>query len=381
MAKDTTHSAAADTGPDMLQVIGDLWTQGVGALDWQRIGVAVGIIAAAIVLRGGLAWALLRPLARYPAIRASLRRPARLLLPLIGMLVVQQGVLRNPYLRDIVADMARSLVVFIIFWAFYQVAAPLLARLSRRWPGFSDEMLGLATAGARVVIVGLGASSILEVWGVHVGAILAGFGLMGAAVALGAQDLFKNLIGGLFIIAERRFGIGDWIAAEGVAEGVVEVIGLRTTRLRQFDSSPIYVPNSQLSDNPVVNYQKMLYRRINWEVGVPYNSTTQQMQQLRDAVQEYLQNSPDFVQPPEAPIHVRINQLADSSINLLVYCFIRTDIDTDWRVIQEALALFINDKANEIGTGLAFPSQSLYVETLPQDLLDRLGAKAEASQS
>ena len=74
-------------------------------------------------------------------------------------------------------------------------------------------------------------------------------GLVGAAVALGAQDLFKNLIAGIFIIGEQRFQTGDWISVDGIVEGTIEFIGLRTTKVRRFDMAPVFVPNSKLADN------------------------------------------------------------------------------------------------------------------------------------
>ena len=66
---------------------------------------------------------------------------------------------------------------------------------------------------------------------------IAGLGLFGVAVALGAQDLFKNLISGILVLVERRFQVGDWIFVEGVIEGTVESIGFRSTVVRRFDKS------------------------------------------------------------------------------------------------------------------------------------------------
>ena len=126
-----------------------------------------------------------------------------------------------------------------------------------------------------------GAMAILEIWGIAVGPLLAGLGLFGAAVALGAQDLFKNLIGGMTIIAEKRFQPGEWIRVDGVVEGVVEDIGFRSTKVRRFDKAPVHVPNAALSDAVVTNFSRMTHRRIKWKIGVVYNSTVEQLQIIR----------------------------------------------------------------------------------------------------
>ena len=86
----------------------------------------------------------------------------------------------------------------------------------------------------------LGTVAILELWGIRVGPVIAGLGLFGVAVALGAQDLFKNLISGIMILMEKRFTVGDVILVSGEVEGVVEQIGFRSTLVRRFDFNSSY---------------------------------------------------------------------------------------------------------------------------------------------
>ena len=88
---------------------------------------------------------------------------------------------------------------------------------------------------------------------IKIGPIIAGLGLFGVAVALGAQDLFKNLISGILVLVEKRFKVGDWIYLEGVIEGTVENIGFRSTVIRKFDKSLAIIPNFQFEENAVTN--------------------------------------------------------------------------------------------------------------------------------
>ncbi|MEX0837899.1 MAG: mechanosensitive ion channel family protein, partial [Parvibaculum sp.] len=220
-------------------------------------------------------------------------------------------------------------------------------------------------AGAKTAVVLIAGATILQTWGIQVAPIIAGLGLFGVAVALGAQDLFKNLIGGMSILIERRFGIGDWIKVDGVVEGTVEKIGFRSTHVRQFDKAPVFVPNQQLSDNAVTNYSAMTYRRISWLIGVEYRTTHEQLRQICDGIERYLNSTDDFAKPPSAHIFVRVDSFGASSIDILVYCFTTTTVWGEWLAVKEALAYRIKQIVEGAGTGFAFPSRSIYVETLP----------------
>jgi MscS family membrane protein len=358
---------------DFWNSVRQIWIDGIGGVDVPRMAIALAILVAALILRRPVASLVLRLLRRALrgkdaaiAVVDAMHPPAQVLAPLIGLVIVNEFVLDKARLQVIGRDLARTLVVLALFWAIYLAVAPLLRRLERRSGMINASMLGVAVAGLHVVVLALGAAAILDVWGIKVGPILAGFGLVGAAVALGAQDVFKNLIGGIFIIIEDRFQNGDWIASDGVCEGTVEAIGLRTTRVRQFDLSPIYVPNAQLSDTAVVNYSRMTYRRISWTVGLTYDTDLAALKQVRDGLDAYIRGCADFVDNADAPVFVRVDDLGDSAINMMVYCFTKSTDWGEWLAVKERLAVKIVEIAAGAGAGLAFPSQSLYVETLPK---------------
>ncbi|MHC6153972.1 mechanosensitive ion channel family protein [Bradyrhizobium elkanii] len=286
----------------------------------------------------------------------------------LAILIIGEFILTNQRLKDGLLQIDQSLIAFTIFWALFEVIGPLCAVLDGRTPIFSKAMIGWTVRVGRAIIVALGATAVLEVWGIHVGPVLASFGLVGVAVALGAQNLFKNLISGIFIIGEQRFRNGDWILAEGIVEGTVETIGLRTTKVRRFDQAPVFVPNSYLADNAVTNFSQMTSRRISWIVGLDYSTTIGQLRDVRDAIEAYILGSQDFVHPPEAVAFVRVDKFNDSSIDVIVYCFTRTTVWGDWLKIKEELAYAIKAIVAQAGSDFAFPSQSLYVEAVPTGL-------------
>ncbi|MEQ9527244.1 MAG: mechanosensitive ion channel family protein, partial [Parvibaculaceae bacterium] len=241
----------------------------------------------------------------------------------------------------------------------------------------TPEILNWLIAGAKTAVVLIAVATILQTWGIQVAPIIAGLGLFGVAVALGAQDLFKNLIGGMSILIERRFGFGDWIKVDGVVEGTVEKIGFRSTLVRQFDKAPVYVPNQHLSDNSVINYSAMTYRRISWLIGVEYRTTHERLQRICEDIEAYISSTEDFAQPPAAPLFVRIDSFGPSSIDILVYCFTRSTSWGDWLEVKQALAYRIKQIVEGAGTGFAFPSQSVYLETLPPAIDEIVASRKE----
>ena len=123
-------------------------------------------------------------------------------------------------LEDVAAavflNVSISLVIFNLFWFFYQMVAPLSVVLGKLEGVFNEEMQAWVVKAIKTLFVLVGGATILEALGIEVGPILAGWGLFGVVVALGAQDLFKNRIAGVLILAEQRFKRGDWTQVDCV---------------------------------------------------------------------------------------------------------------------------------------------------------------------
>ena len=268
---------------------------------------------------------------------------------------------------QIAENITRSLIALVIFWGIMRALGPLSRAFNRLEELLSHELIDWIMKALRVAVVLVGAATVLQIWGIQIGPIIAGAGLFGVAVALGAHDLFKNLIAGILILGEKRFRKGDWIHVEGVVEGTVEAIGFRSTVVRRFDKAPVMVPNAQLSDTAVTNFSDMTYRRIYWHIGVEYRTSIDQLREIRDNIAAYIENNDVFVKASEANTFVRIDRFNDSSIDILVYCFTYTKVWGEWLEAKEKLAYRIMEIVDEAGTGFAFPSTSIYVESLPQD--------------
>lgn len=359
------------------QLVVDVWTNGVFGIDIGQIIVALGIFFVLMMVRNLFTQFVLRRLEKIVAktdneiddtLVEALRNPIRFVPIVLGVFLSTSYLSLAPDLQQFATNLNRSLIAFTIFWALYRISDPLSEIMMSAAHVLTSSMIQWLAKAVKIAFGLLGAATILEIWGIQVGAIIAGLGLFGVAVALGAQDLFKNLIAGLFVIGERRFHPGDWILVQGIVEGTVEEIGFRTTTVRRFDKAPVYVPNAQLSDNAVTNFSRMTYRRIKWVIGLEYGSTGEQLAQIRAAIEEYVTNNKDFVQPSETSSFVRIDRFSDSSIDILLYCFTRTTDWIEWLAIKEQLLLRIKEIVEEAGTGFAFPSRTLYLEAIGDDI-------------
>ncbi|TNE65551.1 MAG: mechanosensitive ion channel family protein [Alphaproteobacteria bacterium] len=352
----------------------DVWTAGLYGIDIGSIILAVGILLFFLLARNLFtrfvinrfsAWAKKSRTSLDDSLLETLEPPIRFIPVVLGFFFATSFIDFNDQAYVFITNVNRSLVAFTIFWALYRAADPVSELLRHAEHFLTVAMIDWFAKATKIAFALLGGATILEIWGIQVGPIIAGLGLFGVAVALGAQDLFKNLIAGLFVIGERRFLPGDWILVDGVVEGTVEHIGFRTTMVRRFDKAPVYVPNAKLSDNAVTNFSRMTFRRIKWLIGLEYGSTAEQLQQVRDNIENYLANNDAFARPEDTATFVRIDRFSDSSIDILLYCFTNTTDWLEWLAIKEKLLLAIKHIVEEAGTGFAFPSRSLYLETMP----------------
>ena len=361
------------------ELVKDVWQQGLYGFDISRIVIAVLIFIFFLFIRKFFSHRVILRLKTVvkktkteldDELLEILEQPIAYIPVVLGLFISTQYLSLPENYADIANRLVESLIVIIIFWIFVKMVEPLSFLLRGLENIFTNAMIVWLIKAIKTAFIFIAAATILEIWGIKIGPILAGLGLIGVAVALGAQDLFKNLISGILIIAERRFNIGDWIKVDGVVEGTVEAIGFRSTFVRRFDKAPVYIPNSKLSDNSLINFSAMTHRRIYWLIGVEYSTTIDMLKKIRDGIESYILDSDDFAHPPEVATFVRIDKFNDSSIDIMVYCFTKTTVWGEWLKIKEALAYKIKETVEGAGTGFAFPSQSIYVESFP-------GEKAE----
>jgi MscS family membrane protein len=300
----------------------------------------------------------------------AIERPLEFTFVIIGLYISGQMVAFSSDLEAVFGQIIRSLIAFTIFWAIYRILDPLSTLLDRTITLFGnlnmhETIKGFAVKVAKFVVVCLGVAAVFQEWGFNVAAVLGSLGLVGMAVALGAQDLIKNMFAGLTIFLDRIFEKGNWIKSPDV-EGTVEEIGFRATKIRRFDKALVTIPNSKLAGEALINFSRMTQRRIYWSIGVEYRTTKDQLRHIIHDIADYLHASPDFeTDSMKTKTFVYLDSFGSSSIDVMLYCFTKTIEWGEWLAAKERLAYTIKDIVERHGASFAFPSSSIYVEHLP----------------
>ena len=256
-----------------------------------------------------------------------------------------------------------SMLVYDIFWAILSImdaSRGLFDFASSKFnTELAQEMGDFMLKIIKVLIIGVGFGTILKVWGVDVTALIASLGLGGLAFALAAKDTASNLFGSFALLADKSIRRGEWIRV-GEIEGIVEDIGMRTTKIRSFEKSLITVPNQILANTPIENYSRRGIRRININIGVTYETTQEQLSNIVESTEGMLRSHTNIAQ--DELLIVNFESFGDSSLNIFVYCFAKSSEWEEYLNIRQDIHLQIMKIVQDNGSDFAFPSRTLYMQ-------------------
>ncbi len=267
--------------------------------------------------------------------------------------------------QQVAETVGRSLIIGSIFFGMIRVfeVVSLHPAFFRQITGLTmpDRLLPFINTVVKYVIIALGAIFILQELNFDVTALIASLGVVGIGISLASQDTVGNLFGFAAIVSDDPFKVGDYIKTPNVT-GIVEQVGMRSTRVRQLDQALVTVPNNLLTNAIVLNWSRLEKRRLNVTLTLTYSTTSEQMRAVVEAIRNMLQNRENI--DPESVI-VHFVDFSASSLDVLVICQI---LLADWREytsLKESLYLEIMGIVEELGISFAFPSQSLYIEDMP----------------
>lgn len=206
----------------------------------------------------------------------------------------------------------------------------------------------------RVIILGIGITTILSQLGIDLGPLLVAAGIGGIAIGFGAQSLVKDVISGFFILLENQVRVGDVVALAGVS-GVVEDVGLRTITLRDFSGNVQIVPNGTIA---TVTNMTMGYSRYVFDVGVSYREDVDEVIAVLKEVAHGLQSDPEFGKDILEPLEMLgVDRFADSAV--VIKCRFKTKPIRQW-VIGREMNRRIKKTFDERGIEIPFPHRTMY---------------------
>jgi MscS family membrane protein len=315
-----------------------------GILWWQWAALPIVIALAVILgaLLGRIAGAVLARLVRRTSVSWDDRVVSRLSAGTLGRLI-QAGIF---------------IAFFWGLWRLVDVAAQVL--LVSRWaaPGVGGRsLLSLLSRAAKVAVFAIAVVAVLSSLGYPVAGLLTGLGLGGLAFALAAQKTVENLFGAVSIGVDRPFREGDFVKIQDFV-GTVEVIGLRSTRIRTLDRTLITMPNGQLADMRIESFAARDRLRFSAVLNLVYQTTAAQMRAVLEGFERVLREQPKLW--PDA-LTVRFSALTPSSLDVEVMAWFET---TDWGefqgIRQEVLLRFM-DVVERAGTSFAYPTRTVQV--------------------
>lgn len=224
-----------------------------------------------------------------------------------------------------------------------------------------DQLAPLIRKSLKIVVFLVGSLYVLQNLEFNITALVAGLSIGTLAFALAAQDTIKNLFGSVTIFLDRPFQVGDWIVANDI-DGSIEEVGFRSTRVRTFHNSLIYIPNGRLADMTIDNMGLRVYRRYRTSLALTYDTPPELIEAFIEGLHQIVQKHPDT---RKDSYHIYLNQFNAASLDVLFYIFFQVpDWGAELKARQEVM-LAVLRLAKTLGVRFAFPTQSLRIEDFP----------------
>jgi MscS family membrane protein len=365
-------------GADLLQqlvpVIGQRAFLGLPV--WKWLGLLILVALAYLIYRlidFGLGWIIRQLVPKIapggyldPALVPPVSHPLGLLLIfwigrdyLMTMLLLPIGI-SDPLRR--ILSVAMSIAGVIVFYKLVDIIASVFRSLANLTEStMDDQLIPLLTRAAKLAIIVFGLLFTLDNLDVDVTALLAGVSIGGLAIALAAQDTVKNFIGSISIFVDRPFTVGDFIVAGDITGTVLEV-GVRTTRIRALDGASVTVPNGDLSNRTITNHTLRDYRRYATSITVTYRTKPQAIEEFVRGVRALVNAHPKV---REGSATVQFHEMSHSSLDIFYAAIFEVTDHGEWLACRQEVFLEIIKLAEQMNVSFAFPSTSVYLESMP----------------
>ncbi|MEM8946564.1 MAG: mechanosensitive ion channel family protein [Planctomycetota bacterium] len=273
-----------------------------------------------------------------------------------------------PATLNILLAVLKLFTIFAAAWTAFSIIDVTAKYFARKASGtetkFDDLIIPMISKSLKILAVCIALLTTAQTFDVPILGLMGGLGIGGAALAFASKDAVANFFGSVTVLFDRPFEVGDWIVTDG-AEGTVEMVGFRSTRIRTFYNSLITLPNSQLTISAVDNMGRRRYRRIKTTLGVQYNTTPDQLEAFCEGIRELIRRHPNT---RKDYFHVYFNDFGASSLDIMLYCFVQCP---DWGAeLQSRHRLFadIMRLAEQLGVQFAFPTRTLYMSEVGADI-------------
>jgi MscS family membrane protein len=276
-----------------------------------------------------------------------------------------------------------ALFTYLIYGILNSIASLKIKTIRSKKSEYRSEVVNLVVKIINFIVILIGFLIILKLYGINLSTILSGLGIGSLAVAFALKDTLSNFFGSVSILLDDPFSQGDWISVGKLGEGTVIEIGLRSTTIRTFDNAMITIPNLQIANNSIKNWNKRLIgRRIKMYIGVTYESNFDDIKKAITDIKQMLITHPNIAtkhteyidsqksikllskedfRGVKRTLLVNLDSFGESSVNIMIYCFSRSVKWEDYLDVKEDVMFKIAEILKDNNLEFAYPSMSLYV--------------------
>lgn len=358
----------------------DYWITKFASIPWLDIGIACLIFLVFLLFRKIFTKYIYKLIIRlskktptefFTNVLLAFEKPLQYFFAILGTYLALVYLPFQLSTINLVQQIYQSLIFLLIGWGFYNFASEhssILLGVAKKFQLDQDSMLlPFLSKAIRFVVIAITFAIVLDVWNYNIGAFVAGLGLGGLAFALAAQDTVANFFGGIVIIVEKPFKKGDWILTPTV-EGTVEDITFRSTTIRTFADALVTVPNSKLASEPITNWSLMRKRRINFQLGISYQTPREKLKIITERIEEMIRNH-EAVHPDTIMIY--FNEFNESGYDLFLYFFTKTTVWAEYLAVREDINFKIMEILEEEGVKIALPSRLIDTDSEKTDILPK----------
>lgn len=217
---------------------------------------------------------------------------------------------------------------------------------------------GIILKAIKIIIYIIAAFMVISELGYNISGFITSLGIGGVVITLAAQDTAKSLIGGVLIIIDKPFKVGDYIKV-GTFEGTVEEITFRSTNIRTLDNSVLHIPNSEMSISAIINFSEMEKRRYFSRLTLELNTKLEKVEEVKNQIQQMLQSRTEIIQDS---VNVKFENISANGMDLLIIAYINETDYGKFLEVREQINYAIMAILQNQGVELAYNTQTVYVK-------------------
>ncbi len=309
---------------------------------------------------------ILKPLAKRTKTKVDdliIKSISSIIFYIIIALGLKIGLQSFAYETEIYNSLIETLLIILICVLIFKIIHNFAKHWMNEWASrtestVDDRMIPLVEKILKAVVFVLATIFIFSAWNINISPLLATAGIAGLAVGLAVKDSLANILGGLQLVLDKTFKVGDKVQLESGELGVILDIGLRTTKLKTYDNEVIYIPNGILANAKVKNYtQPDLSIRVNVHFGVVYGSDTEK---VREVVLGAIKKIDPVLEDPEPA--VLFLKMSDFSLDFVARAWVREykeAYSTQIKMTDE-----IYNALNKAKIGIPFPTRTIYTKAI-----------------